>query len=326
VVILAGCDAYEVLGDLGETGWVTDEAPSACAAAVVGVLPTSGQADWFRDDPLQVQVEGEEASAAVAHLSVTLLDRAGRAVEVAVAASEAATDRVVVTPTSPLEPASSYTLRLTDCAATVEVPFRTSPLGLPLEGGPATLRDATYELGLDDPSLVWVQPEGMGALLGSFFNTPILLGVRWADDASLELMGAQGVVSQGATFQDTAFPTWGFPTIGFDAAPRFRVEAERVDLVITGFELPIYDFVLSGTFAPDGSLFGGGTLAGLGDTRATGGAIGQAGRPEAMCNLAAGVGVTCEPCPDGLPLCLRVEVRSLQAREVPGLTLIPVGP
>ncbi len=316
---LMACDDYEVLGDLGETGWFSDDEIASCATEVVGALPAAGTDDWFFTAPLRAQLVGP-----VEGLRVTLLDAAGVSVPVSVALDPAVPDQAVITPDAPLVPDAAYTLRLRDCAATTEIGFQTAPYGLPLEGGAGALFGRTYALGLTDPGLEWVAPAGLGALFGSFFDSPILLGVRALGGGGLDFLGAQGYVDAGETIQIPSVPTWNFPTVVFEDGPSFSLEADTVELVISGYRVPVSGFTLSGTFAPDGSSFGGGRLAGLGDTRYTGGTLGQASNPAAMCQLAAGVGLACRACPDGGEFCLDVDVRNLTAIEVPGLTLRPV--
>ncbi|MFM2163016.1 MAG: hypothetical protein RLZZ383_2528, partial [Pseudomonadota bacterium] len=36
---MLACDDYEVLGDLGETGWFSDDELTSCATELVGALP-----------------------------------------------------------------------------------------------------------------------------------------------------------------------------------------------------------------------------------------------------------------------------------------------
>jgi hypothetical protein len=316
---LLACDDYEVLGDLGETGWFSDDEVTSCATQLVGALPASGTSDWFYTAPLRAQIVGP-----LEGLRATLIDDEGLPVALAIALDPAVPDQLTLTPESPLTPDSGYTLRLRDCETTTEVAFRTAPYGLPLEGGPDALFGRTYALGLTDPGLDWVAPAGLGALFGSFFDSPILLGVRALGGGSLDFLGAQGYVDAGETIQIPSVPTWNFPTVVFEQGPGFSLTADAVELVISGYRVPVSGFTLSGTFAPDGTSFGGGRLAGLGDTRYTGGTLGQASNPAAMCQLAAGVGLACRACPDGGEFCLDVDVRNLTAVEVPGLTLRPV--
>jgi hypothetical protein len=319
LLMLCACSEYEVLGDLGETGWFSEDELTGCATSVVGALPTSGTPDWFYTAPLRAQVVGP-----IDGLRAVLLDADQVPVTVTVAPDPAIPDQAVITPDAPLTPDAAYTLRLRDCASTTEIAFRTAAYGLPLEGGASSLFGRTYALGLTDPNLVWVAPAGLGALFGSFFDSPILLGVRALGGGSLDFLGAQGYVDAGETIQIPSVPTWNFPTVVFEDGPGFALEADAVELVISGYRVPVSGFTLSGTFAPDGSSFGGGRLAGLGDTRYTGGTLGQASNPAAMCQLAAGVGLTCRECPDGGAYCLDVDVQNLTAVEVPGLTLRPV--
>jgi hypothetical protein len=64
-------------------------------------------------------------------------------------------------------------------------------------------------------------------------------------------------------------------------------------------------------------------LSGDGDTRYLGCLIpGSDGDPNAVCALAAPLGVTCEPCPDGEPYCLHIEASDLEGVFLNGVSII----
>jgi hypothetical protein len=95
-----------------------------------------------------------------------------------------------------------------------------------------------------------------------------------------------------------------FPLADFTAAPYIDAPADQIVLVYQDTEIPVTDFLLQGTFSADGTRFGGGILSGLADSRGAGDLLKQPGNEDALCDLAAGVGIQCEPCPDGQVYCL----------------------
>ena len=192
----------------------------------------------------------------------------------------------------------------------------------------AAREDCEHQLGRGIGSQTWRRT------LDAFPSGGIELGmppvsavssVQYVDPDTLDLIGAIGVTTLGHTGQDFNYPSWSFPATDFSGAPYFEIVADQVDLQVSGYPLPIFDFHLTGTFAEDGATFGGGVLQGLGDTRYSGGALGQPNNPRAMCNFGQGLGVACQPCPDGEVLCLKVDVHNLVARELPDVVLRPLG-
>jgi hypothetical protein len=154
----------------------------------------------------------------------------------------------------------------------------------------------------------------------------VVLGVRYADERSIDLMAAPGLVSDlGVVTQDRNVPSWNFPLADFSQSPFVDAQAPSIELTYDdgadGVAIPVADFVLQGTFSADGTRLGGGVLEGLGDTRNVGALLGD-DAPNAVCDLAAGFGVECIPCADLLPYCLRLRAEALEAEWIPGLELV----
>src|SRR5690606_28181765 len=142
----------------------------------------------------------------------------------------------------------------------------------------------------------WVRPGGFGPTLATLLDTPTLIGVAYVDAARLEWIGGLGTASGDTIVQDTRKPSWDFPLGDFGDAPFFETTSDGVAFVVADWPLPIEDFFLSGTFAPDGRSVGGMVLSGTVDTRHAGGALGQDDDRDAICAFASGLGVDCEPC------------------------------
>lgn len=315
-VALAGCQMkVPPGGDLLDTGWFDDGAVTACTARVQATVPADQTQAWsWRRFP---HVSVAEASDVY---QVRLTDEGGVLQPTTVVVDNTGLN-LDVTFDGGLKPSTAYVLEVTDCAGTSQVHFRTSELGEPLQDGPDTIVGRTYELDLVNAT--WVEPGGFGSFLASNFDVPVLVGVAYADAHTLKQNGGPGLVVDGEVRQDLDQPTWDFPVSSFDDAPWFQTTAEHINLDIGGFPLPVYNFRLEGTFLPDGSGLGDGVLVGLGDTRFAGAALGS-DDPTTVCTYAAAIGAACVPCPDGLPLCLSVELRDLVGTEVEGLRLVPV--
>lgn len=221
-----------------------------------------------------------------------------------------------------LAPNTTYTLGSTDCAGLHEVAFTTSAFGEPLTVG---LQGRTYLLDLVGAN--WVEPPELGSLFGLFFNAPILLGVSSVQNGKIDVLAAQGAVSSdGVVSQDDSQASWDFPISDFSDSPYLRVSApEVVFAFIDGgdtLDVPVTGFEITGTFSADGTELGGGTLAGLADTRNLGAAVQDPGNPEALCAVADGLGLDCGPCPDALPYCLQLRIEDLEGVWQPDLSLV----
>ncbi|MBT3220439.1 MAG: hypothetical protein HN348_15240, partial [Proteobacteria bacterium] len=219
-----------------------------------------------------------------------------------------------------LSPSSGYTLQYDDCRGKYEVDFSTSAFGAPLTAGNSSLEGTTYHVDLVGAD--WVEPGGFAALMSLYFTVPILIGVQWADGQYIDLMGAPGEQDDnGELQQDISESTWDFPRADFTGSPYFLALTDEVVFDYVGVDIPVYDFELSATISADGSKLGGGLISGLGDTRFMWSILGSDEDPNAVCVLAASVGVSCQECPDSKPYCLLMRAKDVDGTLIEGLTL-----
>jgi hypothetical protein len=282
----------------------------------VDTLPLAGAIDWYWRDAPRIWVE--ETSSVY---GVRLIDQVGRITETTLDWSDDALSFHAQFDGG-LAPLTDYTLEVTDCRTVHEIPFTTGPLGRPIDGGVVSLAGKTYQVGLGEAD--WVEPGGFGPLLSLYFDDPILLGVEWVDETRIDFVGAQGYIDSFGGIEQASGALWDFPMSEFVDQPYFENRADLVTLEVLGAALPIANFVLDGTFDASGDFFGGGVLSGNGDTRDMGALAGSPGEESAICDLAATLGVTCDPCSDGKPYCLYVELHDVTGSLVEGLTLVRV--
>ncbi len=217
-------------------------------------------------------------------------------------------ETVYFTPAEPFEPVTAHTVVLTTCRGEAETAFTTSELGLPLE---VDIVGKTWSVDLEQGRVV--KPEGVGDIIFELGVPPVLVEVQEAD-GSLELMGALAL-DDGT--QDPCSPTIPFPSADFSEEPFFQVPASLVTLEVMDVVLPVHEFVLKGTVAPDGSWFGGAVIGGELDARDIVDVIDEVDTPEDLCNLTASFGAPCQPCSsDGEEYCLEVLVDRLIGEEV----------
>lgn len=295
--LLVGCE-----GGTGKDS-ADDSGPPECSITVDKTIPAKDQPDFYHRGVLEFHLSEKDDSAKVT------ADFTG--------AQTASDDGTVIyyTPDAPLDPASSYSVTFTYCDGdkTIDLPFSTSDLGTDLA---VDIVGKAYQLDLAKANIV--QPPNIGSVLGSLLTTPILIGVAEISGDDLTMVGAIGV--EGGGGQDYCTQTIDFPTADFSGRPYFKVGPQDTTLSISGASIKIGQLEVTGTFASDGSYFGGGTLKGSVDARDIAAALPDLGYDaQGLCDLIAGFGAACETCPtDSEPYCLTLVANSIQADGING--------
>jgi hypothetical protein len=300
----------------GETGDVaaTNTCPDGAEITISNTYPTSDATNFYILDSVEFTLSAEDPAAAL-----TLTGPDG---EVAGTSAVNGT-KVTFTPDAPLAPSSAYTASLSYCNSEdpVDVGFSTSALG---EALTTDITGKAYAVDLASGN--FVQPPGIGSLLGGLFANNILIGITTANETTLEVMGA--ISTEGTTDQDMCNETFAdFPAADFSNQPLFEIPEGDVTLAVAGYTATIYSLSVSGTFAADGTYFGGGELKGELDARQlvdiVGGLMDGVESADDVCGLVAGFGVSCGECSsDGAAYCVTLEVNRLVANEATGL--VPV--
>ncbi|NCG18363.1 MAG: hypothetical protein GWP91_05030 [Rhodobacterales bacterium] len=322
LLLLSACGKDAAPADrLIDTGWFTDTGlfdAASCKDRVTGTLPDTGTSDWYYRDNVEVYVGREGAES----YAIRLLDTAGVPVPMTPVWSEEGL-RAVLELDGPLKPNTDYELHTTDCAETSISSFRTSSFGEPLNISEADLIGKTWHLDLLGAN--WIEPGGVTSLLQLYFTTPTLFGVRYANGDIIDFIGAPGDVDLLGQIIQAAGPIWDFPTTDFSNSPYFDASTDLLVFGYNGVEVPVNNFRLTATISADGRRLGGGSLSGLADTRDLGVLLGGgfADDPNAICDIAGGMGVDCSDCPDGEPYCLFMHATDIEATVIDGLTLLP---
>lgn len=220
--------------------------------------------------------------------------------------------RVVFEASAPLSPSTTYNVTLDWSCGPTTSSFTTSAIGGPVSP-PDTLIGKTYALDLGAGR--FVEPPGVGSLIGGLLEQEVMLGVTAADASIVHIMGALG---DGAGGQDTCTESFDFPVdADFTENPYFEVVSDQLILDIQGISVVIDDLEVSGAFADDGSEIAGASLAGTLDVSILADLVGSD-----PCALLVTFGVECKTCSDGVTqTCLSVFVDSMNAAEQAGLTL-----
>jgi hypothetical protein len=231
--------------------------------------------------------------------------------------------RLVFTPSSPLTPGAQYTTTVNyECNGgdfAPEASWTVSEVGAPTTL--SSLVGKAYALDLANAN--FVQPEGIGALLGSFLTFDLLVGVKSVDEAQnkVTMIGALGVEGQPGV-QEPCEQSIPFPEADISENPYFEVGPQKFSIEVSGQEVTIDNLFLAGAFAPNGSYIDGVVLSGTVDTRPFK-SIASDGDPNApddvVCELALSLGVTCIPCPDGTgSFCISLLANQISAAGIPG--------
>jgi len=287
--------------------------------SVAPVYPASdGATDFYYRGVVEFGLDKPDDSASISLATSSGTDVDGTSVY------NAETKRVSFTPKASLTPGGKYVATVSTCIGDSSVNFTTSALGESLVDGPEGLLDRTYVVDLGSAN--FVEPAGVGSLIGQFLTQNILLGVIAADDEFMEMRGALSLES--STAQDFCNPTIEFPEPAvFNEAPYFQIGPQDTTLSAAGFDITIHDLRISGDFAPDYSYFGGGILEGEIDARDLVEVLVDQGLitdddPAAVCELIQPFGVVCAPCSsDGLEFCLNIYVNQIEALEDAGNVL-----
>jgi hypothetical protein len=318
VAMACGGGGPDEVEDLLDTGWFTDTAifdAENCKHKVHSTFPEPGADDWYWKSPMRIYTATTRDDAYV----TWLVDDTGMQIDLERSWSEAGLDFELSVPGG-LSSNTDYVLHVNDCGAHQEIPFSTSDFGQPLSAGPEALNGKTYHLDLVDAE--WVEPGGIGGLLALYFTTPILVGVKFANDTSIDFIGGPGELDPfGGLQQDLSQTTWDFPLTDFRDAPFFEARSDGVTFTFQGLEVEITDFRLAGTFSADMSTLGGLEMSGLGDSRNLGGLLNNEDEA-AVCELAQTFGVDCVACPDGEPLCLFMSARDVTGTWLPDVTMV----
>lgn len=284
--------------DTGNTDTVDTSVP--CETVLLDASPNDEETDWYYRDSLSLTFSDDAAGA-----TIQLYDAAGTELPTSISWSDG-NFQAEVAPDEPLAGSTTYTLHIEVCEYTGDLTFTTSVYGSPLAEAAAGLVDHTYVLDLSQADIN--QPEGLGYLLASYLTEPLLIGVVEADEASIELVGAQGWKKADGTYRQAGDQVWLFPAADFTSNPFFQASTELITIDYGDSSIPIESFYLEGTFAPDGSAIGGGLASGWGDTREMGPLLELGDDPDAVCGLLTAMGMdVCEPCSDGEPYCLFLE-------------------
>jgi|GEM_PF-6265640 len=183
---------------------------------------------------------------------------------------------------------------------------------------PEALVGVTWQLELASANIS--EPPAVGTILTSVFTDSLFYGVTDADTDSLAMAVAVGS-PDGAGFR--LGDTLALGEADFADAPDFEVDGSGtiLDYPYDGVYIPFEDPIFVGTMATDGEQLDTIELSAKIDTRDLGPLFGLGSSETAVCELVAGLGVSCSSCSDGEPLCLDLVAEWTNAPRIEGISL-----
>lgn len=288
-------------------GGTGDGGTSACDVEITSNFPADGSDDAYYRTTVEFKLNKADPNG-----TPTITVNGGGSDVAGTTTLSEDSKTVIFTPSSPLASNTTYTATIEFCRGEDSISFTTSGLGAPLT---ASIDGNAYVVDLQGAD--FVQPAGVADLLLGQLENNILLGVK-SSSPNLQMIGA--ISEDGSTAQDMCNESIPFPAADFSQSPYFQVGPQDTTISVAGFDVDILELAVSGTFASDGSYFGGGTLAGELDARLLAPLVGDllgTTDPDAICGVVAGFGVSCQACSsDGQPYCLEVFVRDITATKL----------
>lgn len=302
-----GDDDKTDTGAVGEASAEPSGEDQGCGVTIEETNPADGASDFYYRGTLAFELSDDDDSA-----SISLEGADGTAVD---GTSSVDGDMVYFAPSAPLAAATSYVANLTYCGAEepVSVGFSTSELGTVAEDV-SVFVEKTYAVDLSSGK--FVEPAGVGDLIGGLIDVNILVGVTASTETSMDLIGA--ISESASTDQDLCTETLSIPPADFSQNPYFEIDASAgIEISVSGVDVGLDSLFIAGTFAADGSKFDGAVVEAELDVRKLAPLLAdliQSEDPAEACNLLLGFGVTCEECSsDTEPYCIGLVVEDLAA-------------
>jgi len=273
----------------GDTGEVVVE---ECEATILDQTPANGASGWFYRDPVTVVFSESNPT-----LDITVTDSTGAEVAVAYEWDDTRFNISILPESGSWNSSESYALLFDLCGSQPEISFSTSSYGDEMTINPDDLIGRTYLIALDEAE--YIEPPGVGALLSTFIDMPLLFGVSNLVGDEIDFVAALGEQDNVTGVFEPVGAQWDFGGVDFSTRPYFSAQTEQLVIPYATAEIPVFDFSVSGTFSADGADIGEARFSGLGDTSGMGVLLNLGTEPSAVCTgLLASVGLDCIECPN----------------------------
>ena len=257
-----------------------------CDVTVRETIPSTGSMDHYYRDPIVFKLSGPitEATVRSSITGETTLSEDGQT--------------VTYTPTGILSPSTEYTVALEYCYGTPEITFTTSHYGAPIEAS-ADLEGTAFLLNFDSGE--YTVGENAGDLLNSVFTRNVLVQFDEVRDVNARIVAAVGKPNDSEIGQDFCART-----IAVEASTETLPLVTGAEINFTfgamGGQLRIDSIEFEGTLGSDLSSIGGLTYKAVVGMAELVDMLPEFGGESVSCDLAANLGIPCQPCPSDADL------------------------
>ena len=194
-------------------------------------------------------------------------------------------------------PSESIAVTLDFCGNSANLAFYFDA-GSPFESDQASLIGKTYIIDLTGRLH---SPPGIGTFSVPLSICPCCLACpmleKIATPVMVDFIAALGEFDNAGDIEQVS-GLWDFRGADFSMSPYFQALSTLLNIDFGGYDIPVHDFAIAGTFEANMSSIVGATFSGLGDTSGLGPALNLGNDPDALCSgLLEPQGVECVQCP-----------------------------
>ena len=215
-----------------------------CAALIDNTRPANEQSDWFYRDPLRVTFSDANPDLVASGTDSTSAD-----LELALEWDDARQVASLLPASGFWPPSESIAVTLDFCGIPANLAFSISDAGSPFESDQASLIGKTYIIDLTTAD--YTHPPGIGTLLGSFIDLPLLLGVSNVGENSdssnvVDFIAALGEFDNAGDIEQVS-GLWDFSGADFSMSPYFQALSTLLNIDFGGYDV---QFMVSQLRAP----------------------------------------------------------------------------
>ena len=286
------------MDDTGPTAFVR-----TCDVTVRETIPSTGSMDHYYRDPVMFKLSGpiEEAQVLTDVAGETTLSEDG--------------ETVIFTPDGVFSPSTEYSMALEYCYGVPEISFTTSHYGAPIEASSAdALQGSAFVLNFTSGR--YTIGENAGDLLNSVFTRNVLVQFEDVRDVDAQIVAAIGKPNDTSVAQDFCARTIAVEA-SIESLPLVTGEEVNFSFGAMGGQLRIDEIEFEATLSSDLQTIGGLRYqATIGMTELVD-LLPEFGGESVSCDLAANLGIPCEPCPSNSSLqCITIAAEGVDGSAI----------
>lgn len=307
VLCLFSCDStFTVMDSVQEK----ESSASTCDSSIIETTPYPDAQDVYYLAPLSIVLSKPDTNATLS------LRQGGQVISGSLTTDG---NELTFIPNEPLLPNTFYDVSISYCGSpdSVTYSFLTSSLGEPLEGGISTLSNHSYMIDLHMGEVI--KPLGIGDFLQTLLNHKFLIDVQSIENTNVSVRMALSKAQKNE--QNYCVPTIEeFPIIDLSEEPFFTLYSPTIPILISEYQLNIYDFETYGTIEKTASEFAYMHASGALDVREVFPILQDftlnADTVDEFVHYLRNLNVEITPCTDGAEYCMPIVMNNLFAEEI----------